>query len=275
MSNAVIVSYSVSRWQNQRTDKKIGREIAEQHGVNSKVGRYQKVLIQSKLYDDIKDIEQEGRDFFYAITLPWQHGASIVNIAALDVLREKMSDLETRFDTAVDVFIAAWPTLIENAGETLGSLFRASDYPTANEVKAKFAVRFGVQPMIQDKHFDEIAELVGTEVAAELAGQLQQQQTEQWQTATRSVWQRLFDTLKHAERQLSFGERIHDSVMGNLQELADLLPILNVTNDAELETRRKELNSILAMYSTESVKDKSERAKCASDVTAILSKFNL
>ena len=276
MDNAVLVSYSVSRWNNVRTDKKVTREIAEAKGVNSRVGRYQKQLIDSPLYKAITDAGQYGRDKFYAYTLPWQHGVSVVNVKALDVLRDEIGKAEALFSDAVDAFIDAWPSLVENARETLGPLFKADDYPEAHQVREKFGISFQVMPIARDAHFDGIADIVGTEVAQELADKLNANQQKQWASATRSVWQRLYDALKHAQDKLAFGQRIYESDLGNLRELADLLPVLNVSDDPDLEERRKELNALLAMYSTQAVKDdKATRKQCAADVGGILSKLNL
>ena len=273
MDNAVLVSYSVSKWNNVRTDKQVTREIALKHGVNSKAGRYQKKLIDSPLYKAITDAGQYGRDKFYAYTLPWQQGTSIVNIKALDVLNDEIAKAETLFADSVDAFINAWPTLVENARETLGPLFKQEDYPSEAEVRSKFGITFTVAPIAKDSHFDGIAEVVGSEVAKELAEKLTKQQTEQWQKATKSVWIRLYDALKHAHDKLAFGKRIYDSDLGNLQELTDLLPVLNVSDDPALDERRRELNSLLQTYSTHAVKDKSTRSQCASDVNTILNKI--
>ena len=275
MQNAVLVSYSVSKWNNVRTDKKVGKAIAKQHGISSKAGRYQKVLIDSALYKAITDAGQYGRDKFYAYTLPWQHGVSIVNIKALDVLRDEIVKAEVMFNESVDTFMDQYPALVERASETLGPIFNRHDYPDADSVRDKFAIDFQITPIVRDGHFDDIAEIVGTEVAQELAKKLSEQQEKQWQGAAKSVRHKLYKALKHAHDAMLHGKRLHASSLDNLRELSDLLPILNINNDSDLDDRRRELNALLKMYSIQAVQDKPTRNQCASDVHAIMAKINL
>lgn len=275
MENAVLVSYSVSMFSISRTDKKISREVLSRHEVSSRAGRFVKNLIDNRepLYRAICAARDAGRQTHYAYTLPWADGVRLLNTNGLDAYRDEMQKVNDRFQLAVNRFVFDWPRLVADAQNALGDMFKATDYPDAMTVGSFFDMSYSVLPLPRDNHFDNVAELVGSELAQELAGELTKQNEAHWAEATKSVWQRLFDTLSHAQRQLSFGERLHPSVMGNLQELSDLLPVLNVNNDVDLESRRKELNSVLAMYSTESIKDKDNRKSCASEVSTILNKL--
>ncbi len=275
MQNAVLVSYSVSKWSNVRTDKRAGREIAEKHGLDPKVGRYQKYLIDSPFYKAITDAGQYGRDKFYAYTLPWQHGISIINIKALDVLRDEIVKAEVMFNESVDAFMVQYPALVEARREALRGLFNENDYPTSSEVESRFAINFRVMPIVRDNHFDDIAEIVGTEVAQELAKKLSEREEKEGQGAAKSVWHKLYKALKHAHDAMLHGKRLHASSLDNLRELSDLLPILNINNDSDLDDRRRELNALLKMYSIQAVQDKPTRNQCASDVHAIMAKINL
>ena len=275
MKNAVLVSYSVSKWSNIRTDKKVSREVAEKYGIDTSDGSYKKRLIDSPLYKAITDAGQLGRDDYYSYTSPWSKGIAVCSVNALDVLTDKIESAKTAFNDAVDAFVAEWPELVEARRVKFGDLFKAGDYPTGSEVRAKFGIDFNVMPLDRDGHFDDIAEIVGTEVAQELAAKLSEQQTKQWAGAAKSAWTKLYSALKHAHDSLSKGQRLHGSSLDNLQELSDLLPVLNIANDPELDNRRRELNSLLRMYSIQSVQDKATRSKCAAEVHDIMAKINL
>lgn len=273
MNNAVLVTYSTSVWSNVRKDKRAVKAVRERFNIKGKGGNFDKYLIESPLYKAILRARQYGRNVFYAYTLPWTHGTRICNVRALDVLIDEIDKAKAMLDDAVAAFTEAWPELVAKRQGDLGELFDASEYP--DDIGFRFSIDLIVEPLHQDAHFDGIADIVGTEVAEGLAQTLAEQQTKQWKAAADDVWNRLYKALQHAHDKLAFGERIYDTDLGNLRELTDLLPILNINNDPKLEARRKELNSLLATYSTQAVKDKSTRQQCASEVNAILAKINL
>jgi hypothetical protein len=62
-------------------------------------------------------------------------------------------------------------------------------------------------------------------------------------SATRDLWQRLYDVVSHMSKKLAdynaaHGDnkpKLYKSMVGNIVELVDVLPKLNVGGDAELE----------------------------------------
>ena len=289
MQNALLATFNVSIWSVARTNRKISRDVnrdlTERPSMAMPIGRYVKNLINTSApeYRAVCKARDLGRKLHYAYTLPWQEGLRLLNPLALDDYNEQMDNAERIFKSAVNDFIAAYPRLITEAENALTEqaqkkYFRKSDYPTVDLLAELFAMSTAISPLPHDSQFDAVSDLIGTDQAEILADKLKAQQTEQWADAAKSVWQRLFDALKHASNQLNNGDRIHDSVLNNLQEITDLLPILNVTNDSELEHRRQELQSLFRSYSPEIVRgteNKSNRNNCAAAVDEILARITL
>ena len=286
MTNALLATYNTSMWPIARQDKRLTKAAVklilttpDDMGFNAssadtrKVGRFVKNRLDpnDRLWRAICTARDNARAIHYAYTLPWQEGLRLVNPVALEEYQERMADAENAFWQAVDAFVADAARLKDEAMQVLGTYYRESDYADLNRDAFDFSVT--IQPMAHDAQFDAIADLIGAEKAQELAQELKDRQAKQWHGATRAVWHRVYDALKHASDKLNHGQRLHDSVMDNLQELTDLLPVLNVTNDAELEQARKELVALFKQYSTLSVKDKATRSSCAAQVDAILSKL--
>ena len=274
MTNALLATFNTSMWSIARQDKRLTQHaVRDIENGGRKVGRFVKNRIDpsEQAWRNICRARDAARAVHYAYTLPWQEGLRLVNPVALEEYEDRMKEAENAFWKAVEHFMTVADSLINDARQTLGPYFRESDY--ADLKRDAFDFNVTLQPMAHNAQFDAVAELIGAEKAAELAQDLKDQQAKQWHAATRDVWERVYKALKHASDKLHHGERLHDSVMDNLQELTGLLPLLNVTNDPQLEQARKELVALFKQFSSLSVKDKSNRSSCASRVDAILSKL--
>ncbi len=273
MQNALLVAYNVSLFSAQRQDKRITRDVAKQFSLGPKAGRYLKNRIDTS-HPDWKAITRArdyGRALVYRYTLPWQDGVRLISPLAVAEFQEAMADAENQFDAAVSHYLGNRDQHIEAAERAFPEYFRASDYATLRRDSFRFSVTF--QPLPHDGHFDQIADMVGHEEAQKMAKDLAERQSRQWFEATQNVWHQLNKALTHAAGQLHHGERIHTSVLGNLKDLCDVLPLLNVADDPELETARKELAALFRSFSVESVKDKDNRKSCAAAVDDILAKL--
>jgi hypothetical protein len=261
-------------WSISRQDKRLTKAaIATIDGNGKRAGRFVKNRLDPSCpeWRAICRARDAARATHYAYTLPWQEGLRLVNPLALEDYMDRMQEAENAFWTAVDEFLASAENLKGEAMLALGAYYREADY--ADLCRDAFDFGVAVSPMPHDAQFDAVAELIGSEKASELAQAMKARQEAQWLEATRDVWERVYKALRHASDQLHNGQRLHDSVMENLQELTDLLPVLNVTNDAELETARRELSALFRQYSAVSVKDQKNRKSCAAQVDAILAKL--
>ena len=227
MNNAVLTSYNVSMWPIAKSDKKISRDIAEQvQGNQPEVGRFVKYLIDPKSpeWKAICRARDFGRKIHYAYTLPWTDNQQLLNAEALDGYMEYMEQAKQLFESAVNDFIAVYNELVLQANRNLSgndySLWQESDYPSEAEIRSYFSMTVNVRPITDGSQFKAMEEIIGSEMAEKMEEQLKEQQTEQWNEATREVWKRLYKALEHTAHQLSYGKRIHDSVIDNLQELA-------------------------------------------------------
>lgn len=274
MNKALLATYNTSMWPISRQDKRLTKAaIASIENGSKKAGRFVKNRLDpsNPYWRAICQARDSARAIHYAYTLPWQEGLRLVNPLALEEYNEAMDAAETTFWTAVDEFLDNAQDLKDEAAALFGDYYREADYADLDRHAFDFGVTF--QPLPHGAQFEQIADIIGGEKAQELAQAMIDKQSDQWAAATRDVWDRVYKALKHASDKLHHGERLHDSVLENLQELTDLLPVLNITNDASLETARRELVALFGRFSATSVKDKGNRKSCAAQVDDILSKL--
>jgi hypothetical protein len=78
------------------------------------------------------------------------------------------------------------------------------------------------------------------------------------QEGLQDAWKRLHDALAHVAERLSDPEAIfRDSLIGNLRELCDVLPLLNFADNPDLENARKAVENKLAGLDPEALRGSS------------------
>jgi hypothetical protein len=237
----MLSSLSISQWSARKHDREASEEIAARHGAKSDVGRYNKVLIPREALADVQKIAGEARREHYFMTLPWDDaGYRVLPAAAYMDHTDRLRTYSAEFGRAADAFAAQFEHLVNEARSRLGGLFRAEDYPSAGEIREKFAFETRVLPLPDAGDFrvalgDEERERIKRQIKASVEASLT--------IASRDLWQRLYEAVSHMAERLSaytvseegVAHPFRDSVVTNLVRLVDVLPKLNVTGDPELE----------------------------------------
>jgi hypothetical protein len=183
------------------------------------------------------------------------------------------------FNRMVDEFVAAYPNLVQTAQSYLGTLFKADDYPSADEVRSKFGFRLIFSPVPESNDFR-------LQVAAQDLQDLREQYEENFNSrladAMREPWERLHKLLKSTSDKLTDKQteeeqkktRYHDTLITNAQELCGLLTHLNITKDPQLEQARRQVEQIMLGADIAEIKDSAElRATMKSQVDAVLAQY--
>jgi hypothetical protein len=257
---AMLVHLSISVWTGKRLDRRITKEIADRAGIwqvkPEQAGRYTKCLIpqQAESLENVKKAANAIRTFHYEQTLPWaQEGARILPSANYMEYSGTMRQLRVAFDEAVRVFLVEYPNLKESARQVLNGNYRDEDYPTPEKLRRKFKVNVEPTPFPSAEDFRvEIAD----QHAEVIRGQIESQVQDAVSDAMTDLWQRLYSAVMRMTERLSDPKKIfRDSLVGNLRELVELLPRLNLTGDAQLEELRRQVEERLAVHEPQTLRD--------------------
>ncbi len=274
-SRAMLCSLSIRMWSARKHDPDASEEIAARHGAQSDSGRYHKLLLPKQALAEIQTIVSDARQEHYFITLPWDdNGYRVLPAAAYMDHVEKMRILSKRFTTGVDVLARQFLTLIEQARMRLGGLFRERDYPTPDELRAKFSFETKVMPLPDAGDFrvglgDEEKERIKRQITAAVEASLQ--------VGSRELWFRLYEAVQHmADRLTAYKvtdqgveHPFRDTVVTNLVKLVDVLPKLNITNDPELDRLAEHVRTSLLIDPKELRKSDAIRAETAKVAASI------
>ncbi len=281
-SRAMLCSLSISMWSARKHDREASDEIASIHGAKSDAGRYNKILLPKEALAEIQKIVSEARHEHSFMTLPWgDDGYRVLPAAAYLDHVAKMRDISGRFFPAVNALVLRFEDLVRAARARLNGLFREEDYPSVAELRSKFSFETKVIPLPDASDFrvclgDEEKERIKRQITANVEASLQ--------VASRDLWQRLYEAVKHMADRLSayrvteegVEHPFRDTLVGNLVKLVDVLPKLNVTRDQELERLSTDVRASLLVDPKELRQSESvrlETAKAASEIAARMASY--
>jgi hypothetical protein len=246
--NALIVVFSASMFNPRKTDKKVTDEVIANHNAKNDAGKFVKAIISEAAVKPIQAVIGEARTFHYANTLPWlQDGGRIIPLAHYQTYKVKMEAFKARFSTAVDEFCANYANAIEDARERLKDMFNPSDYPSDVATKFSFTTtcfpipsgndfRFGLSSGLSDEDRDQLT--AGVNSAVQAVEQLGiREVADRVKTCLRSIVDRLGTP----------GAIFRDTLIGNLAEVAALIPVLNITNDSCLQDLQRDIQPLTTL----------------------------
>ena len=167
---AMLAAIHISVWTAIKHDRKVSREVAEQHGAYAGAGRYNKQLLrEAERLESLRALSGQIRQYFYRITLPWSdEGYRLLPAHLYFELTTKMREFEQAFAQQVEEFLAVYPSYIEQVRPELNGLFREEDYPSTDKLRNKFGVKLEVLP-IPSGNENEQGEVIGLHGIFDLA----------------------------------------------------------------------------------------------------------
>ncbi|MBI4090863.1 MAG: hypothetical protein HY422_02465 [Candidatus Komeilibacteria bacterium] len=278
--NACIATASFSQWRPKIVDKKISREVSAQHGTDENAGDFLKQLFPTT--KNGKDTVQTYPELHAVLgalaslyqwhasnTLVWDgKGRRLLPAVSADEHKARFDAVIANLPCLLDAMEAGYFAAMERARVALNGMFRERDYPTPGELRAKFAVSVVYDPVPQVVTSNLPASVLGL-----INSQIENRVTAATEGAMNDAWARLYSCVEKFQAKLSTpGAIFRDSLVGNLREVTDVLKRLNVTGSAELEAMRAKVQTELAKYDPETLRDNENlRLQVADTASNVLS----
>jgi hypothetical protein len=163
-----------------------------------------------------------------------------------------MREFEASFERGVESFLQVYPQYIEQVRPELNGLFREEDYPAADKLRRKFGVKLEVLPIPTGNDFRV---QMSVEEQARVAREIDTNVRESLTRGTEDLWKRLRDVVSHMVDRLNEPEsRFHATMVTNVFDLVELLPHLNVNNDADLNRFADQIRQRLCGFTAQDLK---------------------
>jgi hypothetical protein len=272
---AMLAAVHISIWTAVKHDRKVSRDVADQHGAHHGAGRYNKQLLRgADKLDELRALAGQIRQYFYKITLPWSdEGFRLLPSNFYFELMARMREFEASFEQAVESFLSVYPQYIEQVRPELNGLFREEDYPSVDKLRSKFGIKLEVLPIPSGADFRV---QLSAEEQARVSREIDANVRESLTRGTEDLWKRLREVVAHMVDRLNEPEsRFHGSLVTNIADLVEILPKLNVSADADLNRFAEQIKDRLCNYSAQELK-KNEllRAVTANDASNIVAEMD-
>ena len=262
-SRAMLASVSFSKWAPRKVDKEATRETIQRAGAREGAAKVTKQLADAAAFKEIQDIDAAAYEFHKSHTSPWlDNGRRLLSVAFYPEYVEKMRAYREAREEAVSRFTAIYPDLVAQAPRLLGDMFDPNDYPAASEIGDKFAMktRFLPVPKGADWRVD-----MSEEEAAILRADVEQANREALEIATRDAFERIAEVVgRMVDRLTSYepGEKgkraqntFKDSLVGNVRDLVEILPVINITGDPRLSDLCARMQAELTAHDADELRD--------------------
>ena len=268
---AILVDLTISLWTATKYDKKVTKEVEEDHNATN-AGRFNKKLIAKKGLEKLNSIANEARNFHRKYTLPWSDSGDRL-LPALNYFEyvSKLRDFKQKFNDAVLTFIDTYTELKTEAKNTLGDMFNEKDYPSVSQLKDKFSIESSFMPIA---NLDDFRITVNQNEVDDLKAEIERNVYKRIDDATKDLWLRIKEAVEHMYEKLMDKDAIfRDSLVTNISDLIDLLPRLNFTNNPEISSVIDELKKLIVAPDYLRT-NHGKRAETASNAKEILNKIN-
>ena len=290
-SAAMIGNLNISSWEARIQDKATKEEVLATKGARSKraasVSKH--LFSECPALDAIKALRGEAYLWFRRETMPWDdNGGRLITTKRYLQTMDQAAKYEQRFNALVNAFLGVYQTEISKQAFENGALFDRSEYPSEDEVRAKFRFALNVSPVPTSGDFRVD---IGHEAAKQLAEQYERLAAERMSAALAEPWQRIKDQVlwvkERMEAVLAYDPdaveeqpvtdadgnvvdikitkkrrpKLYDSMLENGLELCKTLSDFNITNDPRLEEARRELEAALTRVDMDSLKESPELQK--------------
>lgn len=234
-NNAMLASLSISMFGVNRTKKREGQEYASSKNASSDSIRVVAQLFDKSDMADIKMFATKARLIHNKYTLPWNdQGQRLLPSSVFSKYNQDMAEIKSDFDYTVDLFRNKYDNMLYDAKHRLGDVFDPGDYPTKDEITAKFKIHTSVSPMpvADDFRISNMSDADIQSVKKSYEIELQ----DKFKDSQQSLLQRLYEVINHLREILhadgkTFQKSSHDKIV----ELLELAPDLNVTQDPDID----------------------------------------
>jgi hypothetical protein len=269
MKPALLTSLHVSTWSASKLDRAATDEVHANHSASRKAGRYSKHLLGGDP-PELKAAKQAAtalRAHHYAYTLPWGDGGQrVLPGEAFEPYTKALRRLTDAYKAAAAEFVTAYPTLRERARQSLGTLFRDTDYPSQAELSTAFDVQADFAPVPTAGDFR-------VELSDEQVAEFETAARRKLEQAQESLMQRLREPILTLASKLREPEakRYHETLLGGLKEAAEAARGLNLTDSPVVAEAAAALDRLAASTDLDTLRKSPEaRATAAAEADRIL-----
>ena len=279
--DAMLVGLRISAWSGRLYDREASDHVAAHHDASTNVGRYNKRLLPKAALAALNATMNEARTLHYSNSLPWDDkGPRLLTVANYEHYTQVMDGLRERLVRQRARFIEDFDHYVEQARLDLGKLFRIEEYPSKEDLRDRFSIRYRITPVPDADHF--IAKLASDDTDR-VKQDIERHIEEQLHDAVGDLYRRLAEAVERVSERLNEdGEGkplvFRDTMISNIRDLVDVVPRLNIFGDQRLASLCEQVKDRIAGVEPDSLRpsrtfDPVVRDRVKRDADALMEQF--
>jgi hypothetical protein len=267
---ALLVQLKISTWTARKHDKRVTKDTTDAYSASDTAGRFNKHLLpNSDALDNVHRKAGQIRTFFYENTLPWGiEGVQLLPSKNYLEFMNTMRKHKDEFNYLVNMFLMSYNYQVRQAQQFLANMYNPDDYPSEDDIAAKFSIDMAAYPVPSD----DFRVNIDDDEMKQIQDDVRRRVVEAQHNAMQDVWQRLYDRVQKTYEKLVQPDAIfRDSLIENIHEICELLPRLNISDDPALEKMRKDVLDKVANHNPDALRqDKTLRSETAAEAKKML-----
>ena len=282
LNKGILVRVVVHKFPFEERDQHAEEMFASTFNIDKKAIKMKKETMLKEYTSTLDKSTNAIRPFVYKLTLPWRDGGwRLLNISLIDVFETGLRALRDEQVKSLDSLESKYVDLITSMNTSLGILAKTS-YPEFQEIRGSFGFDIKYEPIATSGDLRIEAE---DELKEKLRKEVETYHSEKTKAAMQDILDRIIGTIKHMRTRLEeytklkeAGEkspRLHATIVENIRELVQILPFLNITDDPNIEILRQKMESDLADFDIDILKEsKNEREDAIKKADDILNNIS-
>lgn len=278
-NHCILVKVSIGKQSAYVTDQDISDSVEKQYQTHGRLRSVKRLFKDCKEFKDVQAAYAAVYQHYVSRTLPWNEAYRVLPSKEFTKFVNKMDDMARDAQNKLDKFANNLSQHIADDLTKCGGLTKAEEYPTDSQLRDNFYVKWNFSSISDSNDFRVIEGLDEQEIET-LVNKAKDSERSNLMAPVKESWNRLYKVTAHLrdrlqEYQGAEGERLHKSLVGNIQDCVSVLRTLNITNDSNLEAVMDELeNNVLPDADIDRLKVlKTERDKTVQAVNAIMDKM--
>lgn len=268
---AVLVRLRMRKWNPSAVDDAVTQQIMSIHGATGDAGRFRKILMQDDGLRKLNSIFWAAWRVHTEMTLPWEDGGKrLLPAKSFFDYKRKMTTFEREFAVVLNQVAATFTDKVKEQKKRLGSMWKASDYPTEEMFRAAFDFAVLLEPI---PTADDFRLHMGKEEREELKRNYDQEIRNKLKGAVQDVFAAVKQTVEELRDKLADpNTQVRSGTFTAIKRLVATLPQLNsvVQDPAIAELGKRLAEDLLSVPSDAVAHDTSVRGETQRKADAIL-----
>jgi hypothetical protein len=282
-SSAVLVSVDISVWSATKQDRGISDEVTTAKNADKSAGRYVKNLLANHpKHKAVVNYRQTIYNWLQRRTYKWNQSQQLLPSVDVPKFKQEYHEHEIAFHALVDSLTTDYDSIVSDMAFKQGTMFNRTDYPTAEQVHAKFSLNLYVSEVPMNDFRCGIAQDIADDLFTTYTKQshgiidsIAQEQSERLVEVMESISHCCGVDESEVNGELRTKRRkIYEGTIQKARDYIESFKRFNLKNDSGLEQARLSLEKVLNGVKAEDIRDSDAvRHHVKEGIDDILSKF--